>query len=303
MRILMLGAGGIGGYYGAKIHLAGGDVSFLVRPARAEQLKKNGLQVLSPFGDMQIAPKIVLAESLKENFDVIVLSCKAYDLDSAMDAIAPAMGVESVILPLLNGVRHIDLLRARFGAERVLGGVANISVTLDAEGVIHHLNQTHRLQLGVLHTPASQWLQPLATLFARTGFEFVPADNVAQALWNKFVFLTALAGATCLMRASVGQILQTVAGEALLNGLFAECTRVAQASGFALSEAQRAVHRSTLNDRASSLKASMLRDVEKGGVTEADHILGDMVARAAAKGVDVPLLRLAYSHLQAYALR
>ena len=167
MRILMLGAGGIGGYYGAKIHLAGGDVSFLVRPARAEQLKKNGLQVLSPFGDMQIAPKIVLAESLKENFDVIVLSCKAYDLDSAMDAIAPAMGVESVILPLLNGVRHIDLLRARFGAERVLGGVANISVTLDAEGVIHHLNQTHRLQLGALHTPVSPWLQPLTALLAR----------------------------------------------------------------------------------------------------------------------------------------
>ena len=303
MRILMLGAGGIGGYYGAKIHLAGGDVSFLVRPARAEQLKKNGLQVLSPFGDMQIAPKIVLAESLKENFDVIVLSCKAYDLDSAMDAIAPAMGVESVILPLLNGVRHIDLLRARFGAERVLGGVANISVTLDAEGVIHHLNQTHRLQLGALHTPVSPWLQPLTALLASARFEFLPVDDVAQALWNKFVFLTALAGATCLMRASVGQILQTVAGEALLNGLFAECTRVAQASGFALSEAQRAVHRSTLNDRASSLKASMLRDVEKGGVTEADHILGDMVARAAAKGVDVPLLRLAYSHLQAYALR
>jgi 2-dehydropantoate 2-reductase len=305
MRILVLGAGGIGGYFGGRIQAAGGDVTFLVRSLRAEQLRQNGLQVHSPHGDLKINPQLVTSDELAAagHFDVIVLSCKAYDLASAIDAIAPAVGEQSVILPLLNGVSHIATLAARFGEARVFGGVAFISVALASSGEIKHLNALHRLAAGSLTATPSPWLAPLAQLFAASGFEFVLADDIEQTMWDKFVFLTTLAAATCTLRASVGDILRTVAGEDFINGLLGECLSVAQACGHPVGPAPLAAYRKQLTEPGSALMASMLRDVERGSVTEADHILGDMVSRAQAKGVAAPLLRLAYSHLQAYELR
>ena len=306
MRILVLGAGGIGAYYGARIHDAGGDVTFLVRPPRAAALRENGLQVFSPLGDTRFSPKLVTRDELAESpqsFDVIVLSCKAYDLDSAIDAIAPAVGENSVILPLLNGVRHIAALTARFGEARVLGGVAFISVLLAPSGEIRHLNTLHRLAAGSLTATPSKWLAPLAQLFSSSGFEFVLADDIEQTMWDKFVFLSTLAAATCTLRASIGDILRTVAGEAFITGLLGECLNVAAACGHPVGPAPLAAYRKQLTEPGSGLMASMLRDVERGGPTEADHILGDLVGRAQAQGLDIPLLRLAYSHLQAYELR
>ncbi len=303
MRILVLGAGGIGGYYGARMHAAGGDVTFLVRPGRADQLREKGLEVFSPFGDLKITPKLVTKETLTETFDVIILTCKAFDLDSAMEAIAPAIGEQSVIVPLLNGVRHIDRLVARFGAARVLGGVALISVTLAPTGEIRHLNKLHRFTVGSLGWRPSPWLEPLSRLMESSGVDFLLADNIGQAMWDKIVFLATLAGATCLMRASVGIIMGTVAGEKFVNGLLDECAAVAEANGRRLGDTQLTVFRNMLTDRNSALVASMLRDVEAGKPTEGDHILGDMVAWAENKNLAVPLLRLAYSHLQAYERR
>ena len=303
MRILVLGAGGIGGYFGGRIHAAGGDVTFLVRPGRAAQLRQEGLQVFSPHGDAKIIPKVVTSDELNGHFDVIVLSCKAYDLESAIDAIAPAVGEKSVILPLLNGVSHIATLAARFGQERVLGGVAFISVALAPSGEIQHLNALHRLATGSLTAKPSAWLEPLAQLFSSSGFDFVLADDIEQTMWDKFVFLATLAAATCTLRASVGDILRTIAGGDFINGLLGECVSIAQACGHPVGEVPLAAYRKQLTEPGSGLMASMLRDVERGGVTEADHILGDMVSRAQAKGVEAPLLRLAYSHLQAYELR
>ena len=303
MRILVLGAGGIGGYYGARMHAAGGNVTFLVRPGRAAQLREKGLQVFSPFGDLQITPQLVTKETLTETFDVILLTCKAFDLDSAMDAIAPAIGEQSAIVPLLNGVRHIDRLVTRFGAARVLGGVALISVTLAANGEIHHLNKLHRFTVGSLGWRPSPWLEPLSRLMESSGVDFVLADNIGQAMWDKMVFLATLAGATCLMRSSVGTIMSTLAGESFINGLLDECAAVADANGRKLGDTQLTVFRNMLTDRSSALVASMLRDVEANKQTEGDHILGDMISWAANKKLEVPLLKLAYSHLQAYERR
>jgi len=303
MRILILGAGGIGGYFGARIHDAGGDVTFLVRPARAAQLRATGLRVRSPLGDARIAPKVATGDALSGNFDVIMLSCKAYDLDSSIDAIAPAVGETSVILPLLNGVRHIEPLVERFGAQRVLGGVAFISVVLLPSGEIDHLSPIQRLVAGSLTASAPIWLQPLAQLLRNSTIEFTLSENIEQVMWDKLVFLSALAAATCTMRASIGDIVATLAGEAFVSGLLAESARIARACGHAVGEAQLAAYRHQLTAPGSPLTASMLRDVERGGPTEADHILGDLVGRAQACGVDVPLLRLAYSHLQAYDRR
>ena len=163
MRILVLGAGGTGGYFGGRLAQAGVDVTFLVRPARAAQLRASGLQVSSTHGDTTIVPQLVTREELAasgQRYDVIVLSCKAYDLASAIDDVAPVVGEGSLILPLLNGVRHIDTLVARFGAERVLGGVAFISVALDASGAIRHLNTLHRLVAGALTHTATPTTRP-----------------------------------------------------------------------------------------------------------------------------------------------
>ncbi|SBT07415.1 2-dehydropantoate 2-reductase [Candidatus Accumulibacter aalborgensis] len=303
MRILVLGAGGIGGYFGARIHDAGGDVTFLTRPARAAQLRTNGLKVFSPCGDTQISPKVVTQGEQGDPFDVIMLSCKSYDLDSAMAAIAPAMNQQSIILPLLNGVLHIDTLAARFGPERVLGGVAFISVMLAPTGEIQHLNKLHRLITGSRTPQPSQWLQPLAQLLASSAIDFALTDDIEQAMWDKIVFLSTLAGSTCTLRASIGDILQTVAGEAFITGLLAECAAVAAAFGHPVAETQLAAYRKPLTEKGSALMASMLRDIERGGATEADHILGDMVCHANAEGINVPLLELAYSHLQAYDFR
>ena len=302
MRILVLGAGGIGGYFGARIQSAGGDVTFLVRPARAKNLIANGLHVSSALGDVHAVPSVVTSiEDPSHTFDVIILSCKAYDLNSALESISPAIGANSVVLPLLNGVAHLDTLDARFGRERVLGGVAQIAVTLAPSGEIRHLNRMHRLSIGSRCMPVPKQIYLMADLLS-TSIDFFLSDHIEQDMWDKFIFLTTLAGATCTMRANLGEILSTVAGEAFIVGLLDECESVALANHRTPNPDQLLVYRNQLTKRGSGLTASMLRDIERGGPTEADHIIGDMVLRADVSGIRVPLLKLAYSHLQAYEL-
>lgn len=303
MRTLILGAGAIGAYFGARLAQAGGDVTFLVRPGRRDVLRERGINVRSTFGDLHLAPKLVVREDLRERFDVIVLSCKAYDLAAAMTDVAPAVGENSLILPLLNGVRHVETLAARFASARVLGGIAQAALRVTPAGDVEHFNRVHRLIAGPLdRRPAPQLLQ-LAQLMRASGVEFIVADDVEQAMWNKFVFWSALAGACCTLRANLGEILQTVAGGSFVAGLLDECARVAQACGHAVSEAQLATYRAQLSEPGSVLAASLWRDVERGSATEAEHTLADMAGRAEACGVAAPCLRLAYSHLQAYELR
>lgn len=304
MRILMLGAGAIGGYFGARIQLAGGDVTFLVRPARAAGLSANGLGVSSPLGDIHIKPNIVTSVGGpgSSNFDVVVLSCKAYDLDAALISLSPALSAKGLVLPLLNGIAHLSRLDARFGRERVLGGIAHISVTLAPSGEIRHLNNLHRLIVGARSRPPSALMHPLIEVLARCGIDFQLSEDIDADMWDKFIFLTALAGATCMMRSTIGRILETHSGGNLVRGLLDECIAVAARYDHTPAPEPLAVYRSQLSARGSAIKASMLRDIERGGATEAEHILGDMVRRAEAVGVQTPLLDIAYSHLQAYEI-
>lgn len=302
----MLGAGGIGGYFGAKLQRAGGDVTFLVRPSRAERLAEKGLSVISPLGNMHIVPKLITSAEgpdSKAQFDVAILSCKAYDLDAAVDSVAPALAPQGIVVPLLNGLAHLDQLDRRFGRECVQGGFAHIGVTLTPEGEILHLNELHRLVIGTRAHPASAHLQPLACLLARSDIDFSLSENIEGEMWEKFVFLTTLAAATCTMRAATGDILQTHAGERFMLDLLDECNAVARAHDYGLKEPRLAFYQGLLRQAGSNNTASMLRDMEKKGATEAEHILGDMVSRAGAKGVAVPSLNIAYSHMQAYEIR
>jgi len=186
MRILILGAGAIGGYFGARLHAAGGYVTFLVRNARASQLAAGGLLVVeSTLGNVRIKPRTITSADAREHYDVIILTCKAYDLGPAMDSILPFVGRNSVILPLLNGIAHLDALDSQFGRDRVLGGVAHLAVTLTPEGSIRHLNNMHRLIFGSRGPRESAWLAPLAQLFSAASSDFRLSANVEQDMWDK----------------------------------------------------------------------------------------------------------------------
>ena len=303
MKILVLGAGGVGGYYGGRLVQAGADVTFLVRPKRAAQLKQNGLIVRSPFGDIRQPVTAVLQEQLSPDYDLILLTCKAYDFDSAINAIVPALSRDTAVLPLLNGLAHIETLEKKLGKDRVLGGTCHIASTLTAEGEIHHLNQLHNLAFGERSGAKSARCETLAAAFAKTSVAWKLSETIDLDMWEKFVFLAALAGTTCLLRAPVGAIMETAEGEMISLEMLDECKKTAVASGYTPREKQMTKARQALTERGSNLAASMLRDIERNGRTEADHIVGDMLRRARGHKLQAPLLRLAYCHLQAYEAR
>ena len=298
MRILVVGAGAVGGYFGGRLLNAGRDVTFLVRPRRAAELAKLGLTIRSPVGDFhRPSPPTVLQDALAP-FDLVVLSCKAFDLEGAMTSFARAVGPATAILPLLNGMRHIDRLTERFGPERVLGGQCAISVALGPEGQIIHFNDWHALSFGELDGARSPRIEAIASELLNAGFDASIADNVRQEMWEKWVLIAAAAGMTCLMRASVRDYVAAGAADLAL-GLLSECASIAAAQGFPLRAPALERARAAVTAPDSLLKASMLRDIEAGKPTEGDQILGDLLRRA-EKPDDISRLRIAALHVKAY---
>jgi 2-dehydropantoate 2-reductase len=308
MRILVLGAGGTGGYFGGRLAQSGADVTFLVRQARAAQLKQHGLQIRSPLGDADFPVAHVVAEQLpllakEKPFDLVLLSCKAYDLESSLDAIAPAMAMaaRTTVMPILNGLLHYAALDARFGRERVLGGLCFISAMKGADGEVVHLGKPASITFGERDRAAdSERVRAFAQACASAGIDHLAASDIDQQLWIKYSFLTALAAGTCLMRASVGAIVASEGGAEFMRALCGECLAVAESSGQPVPSAAQATALETLTQARSPVKASMLRDLEAGQQVEAEHIVGDMLHRAHSNGVAVPLLAAAWCHLQAY---
>lgn len=303
MKILFLGAGATGGYFGGRMAAAGVDVAFLVRPARAARLNDTALRIESPMGDLAVPAATVTADTITGTYDVVVLSCKAYDLDEAIAAIQPAVGTDTRILPLLNGMAHLDRLDTAFGAERVLGGLCQIAATLSADGTIRHLNQTHLLVFGARQPDQEAVCAQLADAVGGAGFDMRNSATIILEMWEKWVLLASLAAATCLMRAAIGDIVAAPHGAAIIRETLAECAEVAAAAGFPPRDETLARIRDLLTEPGSTFAASMLRDVEAGNRVEADHILGDLIARADAGSVFTPRLRTAYCALKAYENR
>jgi 2-dehydropantoate 2-reductase len=306
MRILVLGAGGTGGYFGGRLAQAGLDVTFLVRPARAAQLEAKGLVIRSPLGDAQLIVSQLTAEQLPTatSFDLVLLSCKAYDLDSAIEAIAPAVGEHTTVLPVLNGLRHFEPLDRRFGAHRVLGGLCFISVTKPDNGEVLHLGKPASVTFGErAGEPQSARCASIAAAFAKAKVEHKHSLAIEQDLWIKYSFLTTLAAATCMMRASVGVILGVPGGGDFIKTLYGECLAVAAASGSPVPKTAQDLALKVLTQPGSTMAASMLRDLESGQQIEGEQIVGDMLDRAKSAGLASPLLELAWCHLQAYQAR
>ena len=303
MRTLVLGAGAVGGYFGGRLAEAGRDVTFLVRPARAALLAERGLRVTSPLGDVTVKPQLATAERLSGPYDLIILTAKHYDLDQAIEAVRPAVGPRTAVLPLLNGLVHIDRLASFFGDEAILGGVAYVGASLQPDGSIRHHNRLSGIAFGDRGGGISERVRTIAAEFAGSKVDAPGSDNVMLDMWEKFVMITTMAGMNCLMRGTIGEVVASEDGAVLMLQLLAENAAVAEAAGHPPRPAYIEQISKMFTEPGSPNNASMHHDLAHGSRTEADWIVGDMRRRAIRYGVATPLLRAAYAHLQVYENR
>lgn len=301
MRILVVGAGAVGGYFGARLVQAGRDVDFLVRPARADLLNEHGLRVRDLDGSVETVPvTAVTADTLAPGYDLVVLAVKSYGFDAALKDIAPAVGPGTAVLPFLNGMRHMDALIDRFGADRVYGGVAMVQTRLGENGEIVEVGRMAQLIYGpVSDTP----VVPLDAVHAAldTGtFSATAAEDAVQELWDKWVFLASMGACNCLMRGPIGRINSAEGGREFSRAVFEEAAAVAAASGYPVRPEVRERADRMLGDTTAGTTTSLYWDLTHGNPVEADHIIGDLVARGRALGVPTPMFALADLHLRVY---
>jgi 2-dehydropantoate 2-reductase len=299
----VIGAGAVGGYFGGRLHEAGRDVSFLVHSPQAETLRAHGLRIVSPFGDAMIRPRLVLAHEISGPYDLILLCVKAYSLDAAMNDFAGAVGASTMILPLLNGMRHIDLLANRFGDRNVIGGVCLIVAEMDKDNRILQLTKTQQLVYGERGGNTSARMEILNQTMQGAKFEAKISQNIEQEMWEKWVMLSSLGAATCLMRGNVGEIEAVTGGAGVARGILVECSAIAAACGHAPGDAFLTRAEKIMTAPGSTLTSSMYRDLIKKGRVEVDQILGDLLNRGRKLGLESPLIEAAYVNLRIYQAR
>lgn len=298
MRILVVGAGATGGYFGGLLASAGRDVTFLVRPARAAALRDRGLRITGLGEDRTLEPKLVTAAELTAPYDLILLSVKATGLAAALDDVAPAVGPDTTIVPFLNGMAHLDALNDRFGAAKVLGGVVFVFTTLDEQGDIVRLGPVHSVGVGEQDGTETTRLRDVHAALSGAGFDTPVHPDVLAQMWSKWVFISGIGALTCLMRGTVGDIVAVPGGADLGPAIVAEAAAIAAAAGYPVPDDRLATLRGTVTEPGSPIVSSMYRDLMNGSPTEVEHILGDLVSRARALSVATPLLDLATMHLR-----
>jgi 2-dehydropantoate 2-reductase len=300
MRILVIGAGAVGGYFGARLAQADRDVTFLVRGKRLEQLRKDGLHIVSPFGDATVGVNAISSPEIDGAYDVIFLSVKSYALAGAMEDFAPAVGPESMILPVLNGMQHMQALEKRFGEGALLGGVAMVATELEDDGRIVQLAQMQSVVYGERAGQRTPRIQKLDEAMRNPGFETILSNHIMHDMWRKWVQLATLGAINSLLDGSIGEIASITGGREVAIAMLEESAAVAKASGYPPQEDFLTKLKGILADKSSTLTSSMYRDMKKGAPVEADTILGDLLRYAEAGKVEVPLLRAAYVKLSMY---
>ncbi|GAB1822646.1 ketopantoate reductase family protein [Herbidospora sp. RD11066] len=297
MKILVVGAGAVGGYFGGRLVQAGRDVTFLVRPARARLLRERGLRIVGLGEETTLRPSTITANEITSPFDLVLLSVKATALDRAVDDLAPAVGPDTLILPVLNGMRHIDVLAERFGDPRVLGGVVLVNTTLDANGDVRRLGDVQSLTYG-----AREGLAPdrLVGVLGGAGFATCLSADIVAEMWAKWVFIAATGGVTCLMRGTVGEVASTPGGAWFAEGVVDECASVAEAAGHPVQKEVLENTRQTVTAAGSPLTSSAYRDLVADRPVEVEQIFGDLTRRARELDVPVPLLDLVTLNLRVY---
>jgi 2-dehydropantoate 2-reductase len=300
MRILVVGAGAVGGYFGGRLDQAGRDVTFLVRSKRAEEIKTKGLQIISPYGNVTLHPKAITAGQIAAPYDVILLGVKSYALSSAMTDFAAAVGPETMILPVLNGMRHMDLLIARFGAHAVLGGVCLVATEIDPEGRIQQLTHFQKLIYGELDDRSTPRLQQLDETLRGAGFDAETSNHILYDMWQKWVQLATVGALTCLLRGNIGEIVSISGGAELCVSALRECSAIANASGYPPSDAFLAQQTAQITAQGSQLTSSMYRDLKKGAPVEVDTILGDLLEHGRKQALATSILQAAFVNLSVY---
>jgi 2-dehydropantoate 2-reductase len=301
MRILVVGAGAVGGYFGGRLVQAGRDVTFLVRPKRAEQIEAQGLRILSPMkGDFTVRPRAITAAQILSPYNVIFLSVKSYSLAAAIDDFASAVGPQTVIIPVLNGMHHMDVLKQRFGEKSVLGGVCFVATEIDAQGRIIQLADFQSLIYGELDGKKTSRIEAVHDAFRGAGFDTAISGDIWRDMWQKWVWLASVGAATCLLDGNIGAIATVPGGADLTLSIFRECAAIAGACGYPLSEAFLAEKGPQLTTPGSTLTSSMYRDLKEQAPVEVDSILGDLIERGQKHGVSAPLLQAAFVRLTIY---
>lgn len=303
MRILIVGAGSTGGYFGGRLVQAGRDVAFLVRPARAERLHERGLEIVSPLGDATLHPRLVTAEAIDGPYDAVLLAVKAYALEAALDDLAPAVGPETMILPVLNGMKHVGVIRARFGDKALAGCVCKIAATIDEQGRIVQLTKLQELAYGEMDGARSDRILRFDAAATGAGFDARLSDDIEREMWGKWIMLASLGGICCLMRASVGEIEAAAGGTLFVRRLFDEVVKVVEAAGKLPSAAFLTGTLAMLTEKGSPMASSMYRDLQKGAPIEAEQIIGDLLTRGRDAGLETPLLQTTYTNLMIYQKR
>ncbi|WP_312630936.1 ketopantoate reductase family protein [Pantoea piersonii] len=299
MRILIVGAGATGGYFGARLAQAGRDVTFLVRERRFRQLKENGLVLRTPQGVEKLQPQLAQAGSLSGTYDLIILTVKSFGLAQAIEDIAPVVGEQTLIMPILNGMRHIDRLRERFG-DKAIGGLVKINATLGEQGEVVQMTPLHQIYYGALDGHNDARLQRVDEALRAASVDIFFTDNIISELWEKWLLLSTLGAVCCLARGDTQQVLTADGGEALLRGIFSEVLATITADGYQPRPAVTAKILELLNNPATPMTSSMYRDLTQGYDIEAEQVIGDLVERAARHGVSVPLLNAVNVNLQVY---
>jgi len=303
MRLLVVGAGSTGGYFGGRLAAAGRDVTFLVRPRRAAQLLESGLRIVSPHGDFSVIPKHILAGEFEGFYDVILLAVKSYSLAAALDDFAPGVGPQTMILPVLNGMKHVGSLCERFGENALLGGVCKIASSIDDEGRIVQLTGMHSLAYGEMTGKRSARTEQLDGFMQRAGFDASLSQSIESEMWEKWVMLAVIGAATCLMRGTIGEVEAARGGIAFALELLQEIVAAVTALGHPPRKEFVADLHELLITKDSRTTSSMYRDLQSGNAVEADQILGDLIDRARGAAVAIPLLSAAYTNLCVYQNR
>jgi 2-dehydropantoate 2-reductase len=301
MRILIVGAGAVGGYFGARLAQAGRDVTFLVRAKRAEQIQAHGLEILSPYyGNFTVRPKTITAAQIVSPYDIIFLSVKSYDLAAAIDDFAPAVGPRTVIIPALNGMQHIDALKKRFGENAVLGGVCYVATEVDSQGRIVQLAAFQSINYGELNGKKTTRIEAVDQFFQGAGFDAGISEDILLDMWQKWVFLASVGTVTCLLNGNVGEIVAVPGGAHLTLSALGECAAIASACGHSLPQKFLAEKSSQLTAPDSTLTSSMYRDRQEQAPVEVDSILGDLIERGWTHGLSSPLVLAAFVSLTIY---
>lgn len=302
MRILIVGAGSTGGFFGAKLAQAGRDVTFLVRPQRLTQLQQNGLRVISPAGDIELKPQLITAADI-EVFDIVLVAVKAYALESALKDMAGAVGPNTVILPLLNGMRHMDLITDKFGADRLLGCLCKVATSLDDQGRIVQQGTFCDIAYGELDGSNSNRVASVHQFMSDAGFNAKSSNNILREMWEKWTLLASMGSINSLMRGSIGEVVAATGGLEFAERVIDEVVTIVRAVGETPSEPFLVEARRVLTLKDSPQTSSMYRDLVAGNSIEADQIIGDLLKRASEKGIASPILSTVYSNLLVYQAR